>query len=391
MVPEYTIKGKMIHWREMNRDANNGWNPLFPDDWARRFGFVASPLFPPNSIRAATQGSVLRDGRLLSFTLLEETVAEKDQEALSWSWSAHTRYLLRPRFTAGKFFIHRWDQPFKPFEEFSLDGVRNRPDQVIDLLRRDMPAREQDAVDHVIQVFRSLRSRVVDSETAIRLLHHLLRPEDNIGEPGQNSEVWSRADVAGLRDRLLGGNQRLGLPLYPELLLRHAAAELFQEAHVEADRQIYFFGMSPPGRIDKLPPEVRYTPAHLARVLGEVAFSKLRPQHTHVRVLDPACGSGVFLTEVESLNVGGGRPKLELRGYDTSTIAVELAQSCIALAASTDQTENVDRVIIEKRDSLAEDWGIADIILMNPPFRAYPDMDVKEPSAAIAALGRNQS
>lgn len=222
----------------MSQSANNGWDPTSAEDWARRFGFVASKLFPPNAMHAPTDGSVLRDGRQLSFTLLGVTAPHQDREALSWSWSAHTRYLLRPRVEAGTLVIHRWDQPSAPFQELSLDGVKSRPAQVIDLLRRDRPPREQDAVDHVIQVFRSLRSRVTDSEIAIRLLHYLLRPEDE-HVPALRADAWPSADVVGLRDRLLGGNERLGLPLHPELLLRHAAAELFQEAHVEADRQIY--------------------------------------------------------------------------------------------------------------------------------------------------------
>ena len=370
----------------MTAESSNGWNPTSPHDWARRFGFVASELFPPQSLRRSANDAVLRDGRLLSFTLLADG-QDSEHDGLSWSWSANTQYLLVPRRAEGRLLVHRWDQPNR-VEAVDLGVAEKRPEGLIALMRDAGPRREESAIDHVMQIFRSLRPLAGDSESAIRLLHRLLRPTVNFDGVEKQHGVGEDS-LLRLRERLQSGHPRLNLSLYPELLLRHAAAELFQEAHVEADRQTYFFGMSPPpARIDKLPPEIRYTPASLARVLDELALHKMTRPCNRPRVLDPACGSGVFLTEMAGVAASENGQNLDLVGYDTSSVAVELAKSCLELTTPVgDAVQQSVGVMIREIDSLTQPWDESDIVVMNPPFRAYPDLDDGEREAVADILG----
>ncbi|HTJ47276.1 MAG TPA: N-6 DNA methylase [Kofleriaceae bacterium] len=117
---------------------------------------------------------------------------------------------------------------------------------------------------------------------------------------------------------------------------------------------------------------VFYTPPHL------VALAVNATIRTPARVLDPACGAGVFL--VEALRAMGGRTAREraslaarLVGLDVDPTAVALAQLALAVAildGDPDRSIDLRAAVagIRVGDTLVEDLPTFDVVLGNPPW-----------------------
>lgn len=100
-----------------------------------------------------------------------------------------------------------------------------------------------------------------------------------------------------------------------------------------------------------------YTPGDLARALTKEALSILG--HKPEAVLDPACGSGIFLQSVAQ-----AVPASSLHGRDLDPLAIALARACIWEISG----EMPDGLTVG--DGLEDDFGGQpfDLILGNPPF-----------------------
>jgi len=135
--------------------------------------------------------------------------------------------------------------------------------------------------------------------------------------------------------------------------------------------------------------DVRITPVILARALAEQAiganWSFLRGKPS-IEVLDPACGSGVFLQEaLRELISRGYSGALKLRGFDRSSISCAVARFCLGRAKTEADGISVD-VGIEEKDALRDDWGHPDLILMNPPFVPWERLTGDEDRQAVKTV-----
>jgi predicted RNA methylase len=222
----------------------------------------------------------------------------------------------------------------------------------------------------------------LDELLAILAAKQVISANENVGGTVASNSFM----VQDFADVFLEPDPITGCRLDANLLMRHASGLLYQEAHLELEKPIQvqgrLFGI-PSGRPEKgaAKPDARFTAPPLARLLAEQAL-KIHLELVNkkpgdkISVLDPACGSGVFLVEAwRELNALNRRFAIRLVGYDQSSIACEMANFCAKSAVDAETAE----IEVERRDSLGDaKWEAADVILMNPPFTFWNDMSEPE-------------
>src|SRR5262249_13329021 len=103
-------------------------------------------------------------------------------------------------------------------------------------------------------------------------------------------------------------------------------------------------------------------------------------------VIDPACGSAVFL--IESLRAMSGVGPLRISGIDESQISVTMSR--IAMESAVWEHIGSARVVteIKQYESLRESsWGNPDIIVMNPPFLPWRSIRPDTRESIRTAMG----
>jgi adenine-specific DNA-methyltransferase len=265
--------------------------------------------------------------------------------------------------------------------------------------------------------YRALRSVLgsdFDGQQSLKAFLYLLAcVADNVNRNELNAEKWglvydTQSSVAtvndsaweSLVDSLKAGTSFYGLRPNISLLLRHASGTLFQEAHYEA----YTFNQSQlllplPGLLpDPVTVKketnfvgIHYTPPSIARTLVEEALNAVDELPSTLNVFDPACGSGVFLKEIlRQLSLKNYQGRVRLEGWDISPAAIDMAR--FILLYEKDKLSNQFSVDIELhyRDSLDgnHEWSDdIDIILMNPPFLSWNNMDKQQRELVRKSLG----
>ncbi|MCH8807163.1 MAG: N-6 DNA methylase, partial [Planctomycetes bacterium] len=205
-------------------------------------------------------------------------------------------------------------------------------------------------------------------------------PDNVLGDMSATTSDVDLGDIA----TYLRQPSAIGLRLDSAVLLAHVSSRLFQEAHLDLERQGFFLGMSPELSGKPKSSEIRYTPVNLARLLVQTALRSWSGPRDP-RLLDPACGSGAFLLEAVN-EIARSYPDLNpsLSGLDVSAPAVAIAHMSVRQAAELLRQANVD---VRCLNALEEDWPPADIVVMNPPFRAWKDMDADDRDRVAQVTG----
>jgi len=317
-------------------------------------------------------------------------------------------------------FIRRWDRPTH-LRQFQIPSAR-AAEQLLEELQTAAAPRSPGVIEHVLRAFRYVRRNVVDTVDSLQVLNGLLLaarevalgglPDNELRQCETIDDVFNllsqELQKAGGVDRLsrsvrqlsarqmipflLDPDQENGYALRADLLFRHAASQLYQEAHLDIERnQGVLFAMGESAPSGRGPRDVRYTPANLARALVQQAIK--RYPKTCVRaeplvVLDPACGSGIFLQEfVREWAVSWNSGPLHLIGIDQSRISKCIADSSLHLSfVELDRPQNL-KIQVDEADALEVHWPSSDIILMNPPFRSWPDMERVQQARVVDILG----
>jgi hypothetical protein len=408
------------------------WNPQNSEEWARAFGLVALPYFGRHRMpKPPGTHLMMQDGEVASFALHLASPNQllESERPLEWAWSSHVRHavVLDPRTKATV--VRRWDDPSYK-ESRVIASVRDARDLIRDIERLLAPPSGQDVIDRTLRAFTLLRDAIEErggsgSDVVLAFNTSLLLAEQWRDSPeqlraielakaveqlrGQHRPGFDTSIVTGrVRDYPIGEFTRIlleqgqgGAPylLNADLLIRHASGLLFQEAHRRLAnpsppvRQYSLFPdplpSSPGGRREPPPRTVHYTPPWLARALAEFALkNSTAVGRRHLDVLDPACGSGVFLIETVRELERSSPERLRLRGMDLSQIAEIITTFCVGEASRDLASTAVSQSISYGRDSLSEtDWGQPDIILMNPPFKAWKDLDENERAVVKRTLG----
>jgi len=398
--------------------------------WATALGLVHVPLFGRSSEKWDGECSVLLDGQSssLAFYTVDGAQNEADPRPVQWSWSANLRNTLLVNAGDRRLVWQQWDVPDR-LNPRHLPVSQSEASKLFLELRSARVPQASDVVLCVLRAFRQLRGRIsgktsLDSVLAFNALLvgtdsvragdikeqewfrcgklddalHAVRDAGRLEETGA-SEISDRArqmPLDGLLQVFLRPDPRTGWKLAPSLLLRHASGQLYQEANLmieQETRQTELPGFggdrAPTGRLERY---VRFTPPVLARILAERSLDVLlgaSAARTGVELLDPACGSGVFLQEaLRELQARNFPGRIVLRGFDKSAESCAIAQFCLGRARLDAEAAGMCVTVdIRKMDALQTDWGIPDVILMNPPFVAYPDMTDDERTTVHEVLG----
>jgi adenine-specific DNA-methyltransferase len=387
------------------------WVATDPQAWARAFGLIPVKLFGPNApiTDSAESATVLLDGRDTSMLLVVGDHGILDS-AKSWAWSANVQSLLSIDASRGAAFSWRSgsasQRTFDPPETI----------QQAALFFEEPASRENaDVVRHVLRTFRRVRDAVIveaDELAALRVFNSIIQVAEqieaghqelaDIGPELTTSHIKEIIPEGALTDfpsdivlgdvltallRVRGADVRL----QPSVLIRHALGTLYQEAHLAIERSLqpYLPGLAPgdPAK-GYLRRDVRFTPPALARSLALQALQRTKDVTRPITVLDPACGSGVFLIEaVRELEALGYQEEINLIGYDVSDIACEMAQFAVERAAQQTSLANAVRVSILRTNALKEPWPDVNVILMNPPFVPWERLEDEDRQVALDVLG----
>ena len=414
------------------------WDPTSADSWAAVLGMVSVPLFgrgrtdaPAGAHRALLDG----DGASCTLSVVDSEGSMSSSIPLSWSWSSNLRHSLVVLRQEKKLLARRWDDP-DDVRDWRLSSPR-WAEKVIESLAAIPKPRSRDVIRMLLEVFWTLRSnieerggtdtdlirafnallvwadssrrQIIDPESIERSLSlagvlTALRNANQLDyDPGllTNEEVRS-FDIGSFIRTILDLSPSTGIVLDPYLFIRHASGELYEAAHIKLrtpraprtiERQGTFFGDF---TLDATPPrdepsrDTHFTPASLARTLVMEAVREIRAMRSlpdRLSVLDPACGSGVFLEEVlhEIHDLGGHR--VALVGIDRSPVATIMTEFCLNELASDSHTL-IDSIKIINGDALKlETWQDADLILMNPPFVSWTRMEQDDQETVKVVLG----
>lgn len=378
--------------------------------WADRFGLAAAPLFEERETDISGFHQVLMDGGHGSFALsiTEERIWQRGLSS-DWSWSCNLPHHVT--ISDEKVTVVRWDKE-EP-EIFSRPSVEEKIDAFYGYITSDKIKSNRNVVNYMTGIFRRVRSLVSNAgieddlsvDAFLEFLDYTIKISDNRQAPNSwrtTSQIdeeqilysLSNSGVAELVDYVTT-DPPLGSPYrcVPVLAVRHAGGEIFQEAHSEllrvpAEDMFGYVGAAVARK--RARGGVHFTPPALARSIVEQTVEQVSniSYRDHLIVLDPACGSGVFLHEtlrvLRKLKFQG---HLTILGRDISRPAVSMARFVLANALRDWKPKGGCRVSVEVNDSLSEAFPFADVILMNPPFISWQALTEAQREQMHNALG----
>jgi adenine-specific DNA-methyltransferase len=404
------------------------WNPISPRAWARALGLVHVPLFGPSQDnthqRPPGEYAVLLDGRRSSFALCtgkDMSDLVQDQAPLSWSWSANLPRTFIVNERSGSVLYRRWDAP-REVRRFPLPRTWVEAVELFHEAENPHNSQPASVIARMLAAFRQVRAalavRDTNAATAARVFNAFLVGTEKVRAEQINDGDWrncrtigeamdclDKSDFDGVPDSVrpveigdilsdfLDSDPHTGCWLAPDLLIRHASGVLYQEAHFDLERSqpALFPGMAPLVYKGTSQRDARFTDAALARALVQQAFdasSDFTSKASSLLILDPACGSGVFLLEaireLESRDYQGGAT---LTGYDTSEVSCVFASFCLKHAERDVKPGLNLRWQVQQRDALQTDWGKPNFVLTNPPFGAWKKMSAPDREIVRKALG----
>ena len=350
------------------------------DIWTANLGFLPVHLFSQNSL----QRYLMLDGGVSDFCLdITGSVELNTNVIYSNSWSSNTKNYVS--LIGDELIIFNWIN--KRADRIKIQDIRF--DRLNKQLINSSFATETDFIPFVMRIFRQLRNLTQEKGEplkALNLLYRLLislNNEENYINP--NTDKWLVPDVkmpnkfeVFVREINEGVNQ---LKPNLDLVLRHCAGPLFQEAHREVlyfDSQMDIFNIIP-SRMkysNQKYDSVHYTPQYIARSIVERCIANVNLGQSDLWILDPACGSGTFLIEaLKQLDEKQYKGTLHIKGYDTSESALSTTRFLLQYEKATTWRNKLQYEITKVEDSLNLDWGFYDIILMNPPFSSWDLLD----------------
>jgi len=347
--------------------------------WKKSFG-----LLPIHLKKATEQKFVMLNGGYGDFclqTVQNNTLPPEDY--YSPSWSSNTKNFVV--VGEDKVKIFNWTLNRTAPEEISKKQVSDNFDKFYNYLLSTSYKSERDIVPFIIDIFRQFRNITFEKKNpveALNLLFVLLSSlEDdycNLDRAKWNlNEYKIPSAFEELAQKLKNGINNIKPQL--DLIIRHSAGVLFQEAQKEVlffNAQMDLFG-GVSSRIEtknNLYSSIHYTPPYLARTIVENSLRQLDlTSKKKLKIFDPACGSSEFLIEaLKQLRENGYTGKIEIKGWDSSETAVNTSKYLLKYEKRTIWLDKLNFEIKLVEDSLTEKWDKDfDLILMNPPFVSW--------------------
>lgn len=376
--------------------------------WAEAFGLAEAPLFEAGEVSSPSHHRVLLDGGQGSFALSEGD-REAYAQAADWAWSSNLPHHVGVHYD--RVVVTRWDSS-RP-EVLSRNSVEARLDAFYQFLLSDRVRATRRVVDHTVDLFRRVRSLVANSKAddaaSVDAFLAILDLADERSPQVQGAHKRDSVFSAEARELALqplaakgvdsivaealrpGG--RTGRRWHPSLAVRHAGAEVFQDAHFELLRASGsdLFGLAGPSEVKVATRGgAHYTPPALARSITEETLREVDglAERSTLTVADLACGSGAFLHEVlRALRRTGFAGHLTIVGRDVSRPAVAMARYVIDHALRDWRPAGDASVDLCVGNSLVDDLPRADVVVMNPPFIAWAAMDDEQRDQIRTVLG----
>lgn len=358
--------------------------------WSEHFGLARSPLFQQEFDTEGGVHSVLLDGGLGSFGMSVVDELPDPKEVAGWAWSSdipHHVTVAKERVQ-----VVRWDAAHDA-QVYSLESVQRDLSGFYRYLCRDKLRSNRTVVRHLVNLFGRIRSLVAHKELSdqrsidafVTVLADLIADNDQpvdvvaFGLPTDANELLSEIAGPSLEEALYeirtAPSSLSALRLHPNLAIRHAGGQLFQEAHfdlVRAPAPDLFGYMDPAVLEPRSRGGTHFTPPALARSIVDHTLAQVTDlkDRASLVISDPACGSAAFLHEaLRGLNRSGFEGELRIVGRDISESAISMARFTLSLALRDWTPQGGASLDLEIKDSLRDDaFPSADITVMNPPF-----------------------
>ncbi len=342
--------------------------------WRENFGLFPISIKPSNK----NQYALLNDGQKDFCIDLSPT---NDIDTFnSYAWSANTKNYLA--VSANDVVIYNWLKQSN--ERIKISDVENNIIAFYNYLGKYTYNTGNDVVPFIINLFRKMRNITRERQSpqeALNLLYTLLASLEN-DLNGFDYHKWAIEQVILPEqfeifvDELKNGIGSAKPDL--SIILRHCSGPIFQEAHrvVEAfysDRDLFGNISSKIISSQKEYSSSHYTPQYVARSIVEQCLKHGNLTKNVLNILDPACGSAEFLTEIlKQLQDKQYSGKVIIKGWDSSESAISTSKFLLNYERENTWHQRLSFEIRSVEDSLNENWGIDnDIILMNPPFVSW--------------------
>lgn len=367
-------------------------------NWKNNLGLLPIHLFS-----AETEDKfILLNGGVGDFCI--DTNPDKNpNKYFSYAWSSNTKNFVTIK--DDRVFLYNWLKEKE--ENYSTNDIKNNLSKFYEYLIKDSYRSEYDVTPFIINIYRELRRETGEKDEGINAINQLLllliatESEKDIKELdlknwGLSKSINPLSNLSDYIQSLKNGLRIKGKLLTPniDLIFRHSAGELFQEAQKEAifhNRQPGLFGgfVGDYDLKQKLYSSLHYTPSFLARSIVEYSLSKIDlTEIDNLKILDPACGSSEFLLEVlKQLKSLGFDKKVEIYGWDISETAINISKFLL----NYEKREWGDNLVIniEKvENSLTKEWdNNYELILMNPPFISWELLNKTDREIIVENLG----
>lgn len=360
--------------------------------WKKGFGLLPIHLMPSHKEEKSV---ILLNGGYGDFCLNIEIDEKSPEDYYSLSWSSNTKNFVVINGEVVN--IYNWKKD--RLESPTVKQVEENFDKFYKYLLDNSLKSERDVVPFVIDIFRQFRNLTrerTDAVEALNLLFILLAGlEDNVDQI--NFHKWGLSPIEIPKsfnvytDRLKEGMSNIKPKL--DLILRHTSGILFQEAQKEVlifDGQMDLWGAysSKLNSQKSFYSSVHYTPPYLSRTIVENAIREIDINKPFLKIFDPACGSSEFLIEaLKQLKENNYRGTIQLIGWDSSQTAINTSNFLLNYEKRTIWQNQLNFEIKVVQDSLKENWDDNyDIILMNPPFVSWEQMESKSREAVREVL-----
>jgi len=368
------------------------------DRWKRLLGLLPINLFSSQS----QDKYIMLNGGYGDFCI-DINPDKETSDYYSYAWSSNTKNFVT--LSNGKIKLYNWIKGSE--EEIKAVAVVNNISKFYKYLLKDSYKSEYDIVPYIIDIYRRLRNLTNENKEGIRAINQLFillaAYHDNSDFNNIDFNKWNIVETEKangiekyLEDFRRGINPK-NRNLCPnlDLILRHTAGQLFQEAQKEAiffNRNMDLWGLHDSNYESNYQnySSFHYTPAFLARSIVEYSLSKLNLETDNIKILDPACGSSEFLLEaLKQLKSLGYSGMVEIHGWDSSESAINISKFLLTYEGR-EWNNNLKISLKHVNNSLTEIWtSDYDLILMNPPFLSWQLLDKRNREIVTTVLNEN--
>lgn len=376
------------------------------DYWKAHLGLLPVPLHS-----ADTNQFVMLNGVRGNFCA-DFSESTDPNDAKSIAWTCNTGHYVQ--FGTSTVLLHSIAATSLEPQRIETRKILENLERFHTYLEKYSDGKQPTVVQHYLRVFRTLRTVLgpqVTGEEALSAYTALIAcAAGGVGLSNLEEGPWKVRESALLIAQIVRPHDWEALQVqlsksysagsnrdYISLAVRHVAGLIFQEAHFEATyvhpEQLRLDGILPHATRSRIKPAqrsgVHFTPPFIARTVVEQVLAMADLTKPRLTIFDPACGSGEFLREtLRQLGMKSYTGHVHVVGLDISRGACDLAE--FVLGNEARQYSFTSTVDIRCCNSLDphNSWPVkVDVVVMNPPFVAWDDLNDDQRDLVKTTLG----